>query len=72
MAISSVVRLRKTLEDCGFCSFYIHLVGVVLHRQFPVGVFDLALVCCSLHAQQLIEVAALAFHGSRHQNVLFL
>ena len=70
MAISSVVRLRKTLEDCGFCSFYIHLVGVVLHRQFPVSVFDLALVSCPLHPQQLIEVPPLTFHWGRHQNVL--
>ena len=68
-----MVRLRKPQEDCG-CGWFklarFYLVWVVLHSQFPVGMFDLALVSCSLHPQQLIEVPALAFDWGRHQNVL--
>ena len=61
---SACPKCGKICLKCGK-SKKVHLVWVILHGQFPVGMLDLSLVGRPLHPQQLVEVSAL-FLGSCH------
>src|SRR6185369_9359434 len=55
-----LVRLRDLLESC-FRLGRLVAVGMVLHRELPIGLLDLGLGCGPRYPQQVVEFV----HSSR-------